>query len=125
MNESMFQNVFDILIEVMPQDWDKVIFYAGYAEGSYGMKFYTKLGNMEYVDCFSQQEADEEKLMMAFMKIDNVLSPVREQLDDANRWNVLTMMVDSQGHMKTEFDYEDISERMIEYEREWEKKYLL
>lgn len=36
----------------------------------------------------------------------------------------MTMIVDSQGRMKTEFDYEDISGRTIEYVREWEKRYL-
>lgn len=124
MDENIFQKVFDILVEVMPVDWDEVIFYAGYTQGSYGMKYYTKSGSGEFIDCFSQKGANRAKLIKTFMRIDKELSSVRKQLDDASRWNVLTMIVDSQGKMKTEFDYEDISEKTIEYEREWEKKYL-
>ena len=45
----------------------------------------------------------------------------------ANRNLVLlamTLTVDSDGELKSDFDYEDISEDSINYEEKWEKKYL-
>ena len=59
------------------------------------------------------------------MNIDKIVSPQRKDLDEKNRWTVMTMIVDSEGNMKSEFDYTDISEIAIQYEREWEKKYLV
>ena len=59
-----------------------------------------------------------------FLAIDKVLSKERVSLDDKNRWTVFTMMVEADGKMRADFDYEDHSEDMISFEREWEKKYL-
>lgn len=36
----------------------------------------------------------------------------------------MTMIVDADGNMKTEFDYSDISEDSIGYEQNWRKKYI-
>lgn len=36
----------------------------------------------------------------------------------------MTMIVSAGGSMKSEFDYADISENAIQYERDWERKYL-
>lgn len=35
------------------------------------------------------------------------------------------MQVDSDGNMRTEFDYIDHTEDMVSYEREWKERYLL
>lgn len=36
----------------------------------------------------------------------------------------MTMIVTSDGNLKVEFDYTDISENSIEYEQKWKKKYI-
>jgi hypothetical protein len=58
------------------------------------------------------------------MDINKVLSAERKTLDDKNKWTVMTMIVDADGNMKTEFDYTDISENAIAYERNWKEKYI-
>ena len=65
------------------------------------------------------------EIVPGHMNIDKIVSPQRKDLDEKNRWTVMTMIVDSEGNMKSEFDYTDISEIAIQYEREWEKKYLV
>ena len=45
-------------------------------------------------------------------------------LDKNNKWSVMTMFVSSDGNMKTEFDYSDISENAIAYEQKWKEKYI-
>lgn len=42
------------------------------------------------------------------------------------RWfREYSMTVDSDGKMKTDFDYTDISNDVIEYEEHWKEKYLV
>nr|WP_288915903.1 immunity protein YezG family protein [uncultured Lachnoanaerobaculum sp.] len=123
MDNKIFQEVFDILQSVLPPKWDKVCFFAGYTEGSYTMKYYT-YNSGTYVDCFSQKEISRTQLIKGFMSIDKVLSTERKVLDEEHRWTVMTMIVSADGSMKSEFDYDDISENAIQYERDWERKYL-
>lgn len=123
MNENIFQNVWDKLQDALPEEWKKVIFYAGYMTGSYSMKFYTYFDDGSYKDCFSLPGVEQMQLIRLFMDIDKILSKERKELGKG-KWTVLTMAVDDKGNMETDFDYTDISENAIEYEREWKKKYL-
>lgn len=124
MNNSTFQDVFNLLQGTLPDVWDKLIFYAGYMKGSYSMKFYIKQINKEYVDCFHLSSITQIQLVRLFMNIDNILSPERDKETETNKWTVMTMQVDSKGNMKTDFDYEDISENTVLHERKWNEKYL-
>ena len=124
MNNEIFQEIFDILAPEFPKEWEKMIFYAGYTNGSYSMKFYTSDKNGIYTDCFSQAWAKREQLIRLFMRIDKLLAPERKLLDDKMKWSVMTMVVEADGNMKTEFDYDDISENSLDYEKEWKEKYL-
>lgn len=123
MDENIFQNVWDKLQDVLPEEWKKVIFYAGYMTGSYSMKFYTYFDDGSYKDCFSLPNVEQMQLISLFMDIDKILSKERKALGN-EKWTVFTMVVDDKGNMKTDFDYTDISENAIAYEREWKKKYL-
>ena len=123
MNNEMFQDIFDILQDVLPEQWDKVVLYVGYTEGSYTMKYYIKGFDNQYVDCFSLEKPGKAGLIKLFMQIDKVISKERNATEE-NKWTVMTMIVDSTGVMKTEFDYKNITENAIEYEREWKKAHL-
>lgn len=124
MNEKIFQEVFDLLQDFLPQNWTKTILFAGYTKGSYSMKYYCRTGNGTFIDCFSLDGVSRANLLKLFVNIDKILSKERESLDDNSRWTVLTMMVDRDGKLKTEFDYDDHSEDMLAYEKEWKKKHL-
>lgn len=124
MNNEIFQKVFNLVQPFLPEGWNKMILYVGYTVGSYSMKFYTCDFQGVYTDCFKYKEISKVKLMQLFMSIDKLLTPERRMLDDKNRWSVMTMIVDSAGSMKTEFDYADISENTIVYEQRWKEKYI-
>lgn len=124
MNENIFQEVFDLLQGFMPQNWTKTILFAGYTEGSYSMKYYCRTENGTFTDCFSIDGVSRADLLKLFVNIDKILFKERASLDDNRRWSVLTMIIDSDGKMRTEFDYDDHSEDMLAYEKEWKKKYL-
>lgn len=124
MDNEIFQNVFDKLTPMLPKDWKKLILFVGYTSGSYTMKYYTSDAKGTYTDCFSQSGANKAQLIKLFMSIDKTLQVEREKLDTKNKWTVLTMTVEDDGSMKTEFDYADISEDAITYEQSWKRKYI-
>ena len=124
MDNSIFQSVFDKIQDYLPSGWNKMILYIAYNEGSYSMKYYTCGPDGIYVDCYSDDTASKAQLIRLFMSIDKILSKERKSLEDDKKWTVMTMVVDSEGKMTTDFDYSDISENSIEYERNWRKKYI-
>lgn len=89
------------------------------------MKYYVKIGATDYLDCFELGNIDNLQILQLFIKLDSVISSERSLLQDSEKWNVLSMTVDSEGKMKTDFDYTDISNDVITYEEEWKKKYLV
>lgn len=125
MNSDMYQKIFNLIAEVLPENWSKLVFMAGYTEGSYSMKYYVKIGATDYLDCFELGNIDNLQILQLFIKLDSVISSERSLLQDSEKWNVLSMTVDSEGKMKTDFDYTDISNDVITYEEEWKKKYLV
>ena len=88
------------------------------------MKFYTSDKDGLYTDCFSQKGINRAQIIKLFMEVDKVLASERKSLDDKNRWSVMTMIVEADGNMKTDFEYNDISENAISYEQNWKNKYL-
>lgn len=124
MNEEIFQNVFDILQDLLPESWTNMVFYTSYTSGSYSMKFYVNTGNGQYIDCFNIPGLNRSQLVAAFIKINEELSKERDKQIPQNRWNVFTMTVNSQGMMHADFDYTNIDEDTIDYERRWKEKYL-
>ncbi len=118
------QYVFDKIKPFLPDGWDRVIFYAEYTAGSYSMRFYSKSGDKPFVDCFSLPGASKGLLIKSFLEIDGILSKNRNEKGINNSWTVFTMKVDADGHMKTEFDYEDHSDDVLSFKKKWENKYL-
>ena len=119
--ERMFQDTFDVIQELLPEGWSKVSFFAIYFDGGYTMKFYVKVDEA-FEDCYSILA--DETVETAFKKIDKFISKERSTLDEKHLWNVMTMVVSSDGKMKTDFDYNDVSDDEIAYIRNWKKKYL-
>ena len=124
MNNTVFQDIFDRILEVLPDGWRRLVVYIDYMGESSGINFYTNNGDGKYIDCFSQKGISREQLINLFIDIGKILAPERRALDDKNKWSVMTMVIDSDGNMEAEFDYTDISGSIIEYEREWKNKYL-
>lgn len=124
MDEKIFQNVFDIISDFLPDGWNRIVFFAGYTKGSYSMKFYSKTEKGGYVDCFRIPGASKTKLVKAFMDIDKLLSKSRMEMGETNAWTIFSMSVDCNGNMKTDFEYDDHSEDMMAYEKKWAEKHL-
>ena len=123
MNNTIYQAIFNKLQEYLPANWDEVVFYAAYAEGSYSMKYYVKKGT-EITSCFNLMNVSKAQLVKLFMSIDRELVAERKSLPTKDLWSVMTMVIGADGNMKTHYDFTNICENSISFEKAWEDKYL-
>ncbi len=119
-----FQEIYDTIAPLLPEEWDKVILYAEYAEDSFEMKFWVKNKN-EFIDCFALPTVSEKEVLGAFMDIDELIAPSRNTLNGDDIWTVLTIVISNDGQFHADYSYEDLSENKIEFIAEWKKKYLV
>ena len=124
MNDLMFQDIMDILADILPQKWARAVYRADYTEGSYSMKYYVDLGDGEYTDCFKLGTPTKSQVLSAFRAMNEKIITYRQSLSDKEKWSVLTMTVDSSGKFKADFDFTNISEIPVSYQTDWENRYL-
>ncbi len=122
MNEKVYQTVFNTIAPLLPEDWDKLVVYLEYGEDSYSFSFFYSDGK-KYVKCFDIPTISEETLFSAFKKIDQIVTHERDKIK-GELWSNMTMVIDSDGNMHTDFDYTDLSSGTYQYKKAWKKKYL-
>ncbi len=122
MNDRIFQQVFDAISRFLPDRWSQVVFFAGYTEGSYSMKFYAREKDSPYTDCFHMPGATVPELIKTFAQIDGFIK--NEKGIDSQPWTIFTMIVGEDGKMRADFEYEDHSQDMLTYEAQWKERYL-
>ena len=125
MNNDMFQKIFDILIDDLPTDWSKIVYLAEFYDGSFSMKYYVKTPTSDYISCYDMENFDNNKFIMMSIELNNIISTNRLQLSEDKRWSAIAMTVESSGKMYTDFDYANVIEDQIEYEKNWEEKHLI
>lgn len=86
MNNDMFQKIFDVLIEFLPNNWSKLVYIAEYYEGSFSMKCYVKIQDSNYICCFDMDNFDNNKFMISSVELNKVISANRLQLSEDKRW---------------------------------------
>ena len=116
-NEEIFNEIQDYL----PEKWDKVIYWALYTNDSYSMKYFVKQDD-KYIDCFDLYE--DEELIDLFIKLDEIIQNYKAKLKEFDRWTSMVLEVNSDGSFKTNYDYADLNDMIIEYEEKLKKEYL-
>ena len=58
------------------------------------------------------------------IKLFSELNAVLKESRDVEGWHVMTMTIERNGTFKTDFVYDDISGKLAEYYKDWERKYL-
>lgn len=125
MNEMNFDEIASLIVDLLPEEWNKVAFFAQYFEGSFCMKFYADCGDGKYTDCYILPGVSDNDILNTFLAIDKLIKPVHSALDKKDKWSVMTILFSCDGDFKTEYEYSDISETSFEYIMEWKKKYLV
>ena len=115
-------SIFSELEGYLPKGWDKLVVYLEYGNGSYSFSFHVKTGG-KYTKCYDLPDVSEDALAKSFSKIDKVI--LKERKKEKELWSNMTMVVDNDGNMHTDFDYTDLSEGTYQFKKNWKKKYLI
>lgn len=121
-NNEVYQFIYDQIAPFLPEKWEKLVCYLEYGESSYTVSFFVRIDG-KYINCFDLPSASEDKLYGAFDAIDEVVMVERNKQKE-KLWTNMTICVDEDGKMHTDFDYTDLSESAYEHEQEWKEKYL-
>ena len=122
-NESIYQEIFDLVSGLLPEKWERLVVYLEYGAASYSMEFYVKTGT-NYIKCYDLPDINEEELYNTFDAVDEMVVEERNK-ETGKLWTNMTMCIDDNGKMHTDFDYTDLSENSYEYSKSWKKKYLV
>ncbi len=129
--EAIYQKVANILVEMIPEEWEKILLYAEVREGFSQVFFYYYPVNQEQpvysldiVDMFNIDKPMHRKLKQelydCFEELWNEF-----KVQDQELWTSLTYILDNMGRMKLNYGYDDISEiSPDEKQDKWEAEYL-
>lgn len=129
--EQRYQQVADILVNMIPEEWDKILVYAEIREDYKKVFFYyyTQLRekpvySLDIPEAFdiSEDEFDEleNELYNSFTKLWEEF-----RVQNQEQWTNLTYMLERTGKMKIDYGYEDIAElNPVEKQDKWEAEYL-
>ena len=70
-DDKTYQKIYDELGRFLLPDWEKIIIYLEYGEGSYAFSFYEKIWD-KYVNGYDLPGVKEREIDTAFRKIDKL-----------------------------------------------------
>lgn len=129
--EATYQKVANILVEMIPEEWEKILLYAEVREGFSQVFFYyypvnqqQPVYSLDIVDMFNIDKPLHRKLKQelydCFEELWNQF-----MVQDQELWTSLTYILDNMGRMKLNYGYDDISEiSPDEKQDKWEAEYL-
>lgn len=120
--KKIFQKIFDEVNKCLPAKWERVVIYLEYGEDAYSYAFYIRTSG-KYVNGFDLPNASEKNITDSFENIDKIIQKERSAIKD-KPWTNMTMIVNGDGMMHTDFDYTDLAEGAYKYKKAWKKKYL-
>lgn len=106
------QKIFNILQQYLPNNWQEVIFFAGYYKEDCGyFKYWIKLESGKFIDCFNlipePKPGEIDKAQEQLMKIKCELKFIRNQLTEKNKWVCMLLRITNKGQLSKHYDYAD------------------
>ena len=106
------QKMFEILQEFLPNNWEQVVFFAGYYNNNSGyFQYWVKLASGEYVDCFSlvpePKSGEKDVLQEQLMKLHKEMQNLRLHLPPKQLWVCMEMTISNNGKLSKKYDYAD------------------
>lgn len=134
-DQQMTQKVVTILQEYLPNDWQEVVFYAGFYKDDCGyFKYFIKLANGKYIDCFTlipEPEAGKKDILQEqLMKLNNEIKSFRTRLPEKHKWVCMIINFTSEGKFDKDYDYadgikeDDLQAYVATYKNKLNAKYL-
>lgn len=129
--EDIYQRIAQTVVDTIPEEWIKVYIYAEVSEDVINVFFYyypdsgsSPIHSHNIPMIFDIAEEDYETLWEQILEnFEEMWSEFKNQ--DQESWTNLTMIFNSEGDFKVDYDYEDLSDA-DDYERRiiWKYKYL-
>ncbi|WP_208590071.1 immunity protein YezG family protein [Gracilibacillus suaedae] len=129
--EQTYQQIANTLVNIVPEEWERILLYAEYREGYRKIFFYyypqtgiKPVYSLDIIDFFNIEEEEYDQLEDELYECFTMLwEEFKEQGQE--QWTNLTFILDNTGKMKIDYGYEDISEiSPVEKQDRWEAKYL-
>jgi len=129
--EKLYSQIAKAIVNIIPEEWDKVCLYAEGRDGYRQVFFYyypiksnEPIYSLDIVDKFNinERQYDERETNLY-----NCFSGLWKEFKMQNQepWTNLTFFLDSTGKMKIDYNYDDISQiSPVEKQEKWEEKYL-
>ena len=121
----------DTLLNIIPEEWDKVLVYSEVREEYERMYFYyypkdelKPIYSLDIVDYFNvNEELLEEKEMKLYKYFRELWNEFKNQ--EQEQWTYLTFILNSKGKMNIDYNYDNVSEiSPVDKQNKWMKKYL-
>ena len=116
MIEQKADDVFNVLLSVMPNPWEKVVYHAGRNENKLNMIFYVKIHN-RYISCFDLPKISNvtpEEISDAFIKLFSIC------FSENPEWNGFDFIATPDMKFGVNNYYEDVDTES----EEWQNKCL-
>ena len=129
--EVIYPKIANELLNMIPEDWQKVLVYSEVRDGYERMYFYyypksevKPIYSLDIIDIF---DIDEDLLEGKEMNLYRYFRELWEEFRNQGQkqWTYLTFILESTGKMNIEYGYENVSEvSPVDKQNEWMKKYL-
>lgn len=129
--ELIYPKIANLLLNMIPEEWDKVLVYSEVREGYERMYFYyypknglNPIYSLDIVDNFDvDEEVLENKEMGLYECFRELWNEFKNQRQ--KQWTYLTFILYSTGKMNIEYNYSNVSEiSPVDKQNDWMKKYI-
>lgn len=114
--EHLYQSIANIVIDMIPEEWEKILLYAEIREGYKKCFFYFYSPNsskyiysLDIPDLFSMDDEEydrlEDELYDAFLQLQQEFKSQGQE-----EWTNLTYTLNHKGKMNIKYNYENVSE---------------
>ncbi len=130
MQQSMYVDVSNAIIEVLPADWNKfVLFTKADGDDHEMLLYYYPEGSDTPMESSEIPSMDQEALKAAFEKGWGYMKSERDVLKsiDSNYelWTFMAIAFDAQGHFRAKYDFKPVAQMDEAFMEEWKKNYLV
>lgn len=129
--ELIYPKIANILLNMIPEEWDKVLIYSEVREGYERMYFYyypkNKVEPIYSLDIIDNFDIDEDILEDKEMKLYECFRELWYEFkkQGQEQWTYLTFILDATGKMNIEYNYSNVSEiSPVDKQNAWMKRYL-
>lgn len=77
-----------------------------------------------WTKCLDLSGATVDELVPTFIEVDGLITSERRSLGAKDRWSCMTLVVTSNGRLRADYEYEDLSDSSFEHKEAWKHRYL-